>query len=448
MTLDDLANYVSVKSQLVEADDIAAAKLFLSQRYELIYNEYMWKDSLCYVNVPFDPVNNLDNANGIILLPTQIDRLVAIRTANSSLEIQGLEYFYRIDWNKFGDTSNCQFTPNEMAILSPIWFTVRPVDPSLTLIDTSGLTYGIHSVFPTHPYFASGAIDIPVANGIYKIILGADDFGLADQSDTQPAVGDIIYAQVTNGILTLYGNAGGSNVGVSLYLVDISELKSLAGSTMTITSDNAVDTLAGTPVGQDPIQVKVTWRDNTDRYTITSTLPLTLTPADGDGQIEIESVFKPATSGNITFTTSSTFTGNNALTGNTLVATELSGSLSPTTLKSPSHQRVRIFPIPTAATTLNVLGKKPFIPLTFSTEVPAIRNLDNTLIAFAMGDMMTRARFPQEESQPFYQEASILLKELALLETLQAANCSLIQFSDGFGQGIYNPRRNGFGNYY
>jgi hypothetical protein len=228
------------------------------------------------------------------------------------------------------------------------------------------------------------------------------------------------------GVVTgsIYLAATGLALTATIFRCDLA----MAGSTVTFSDSNANDANA---------QIKVTWRDNTDRYTTTSALPLTLTPVDGSGFIEIESVFKPTTQGTIQVTL------NNPLSALGLVV----ASLAPSVLQSPSYQRVRIFPIPASAITLNVLGKKPCTPLVFDTEIPAIRNLDNCLIAFAMGDMFTRARFPAEEAAPHYQEGAMLLKELALLEALQAAHCSMIDPETGFGNGVINPRY-GFGRGY
>jgi hypothetical protein len=128
MTLDEYVDFVCTKTQNLEDDDRAACQQFVSKRYELIYNSYLWKDSLAMVDVPVDAANNMDNLAGIVMLPAQVDRLVAIRTKDSSVRIRGLEHFYRIDWDSFSQSGvgTWGYCPSEMSILNPVWLTVRP----------------------------------------------------------------------------------------------------------------------------------------------------------------------------------------------------------------------------------------------------------------------------------------------------------------------------------
>jgi hypothetical protein len=264
---------------------------------------------------------------------------------------------------------------------------------------------------------------------LLKLITGANDAGfdyLVDGSG-----GHTLYTVATGSSVRLWAASDAPFTG-QLFTANFSANNSVgAGSTVTIDSDNQADR---NPLTK--IQIKVTWSDSTDRYTTIGNLPIVLTPFDGLGFIEIESVFKPVSAGTLS-----------AAVNNPNAPSQVAGTLAPNILQSPSYQRVRIFPIPVAAVTLNVLGKKPFIPLSFPTEIPAIRNLDNCLIAFAMGDMFVRARFPAEEAQPHFQEGEMLLKELALLETVQAAHYSTIEPDSGFGQGVYNPRRGTFSDF-
>jgi len=417
---------------MLEPDDEDACDEFVSKRYELIYNSYFWKDSLAMVDVAVDPVNNLDHAAGIVLLPQMIDRLAGIRTANNSVRIQGLEHYFRIDWDSFtNNTGQSAFCPAEMAILNPVWLTVRPISnwTAISITDSYNLAFNVLPPDPTilvHNYLQTSND----SSKAYKLVTGADDYGFNPRADKRNGQTDYTIQQGAN--LNLYGTASSAFTG-QLYSANFTANSSIPGTTAIITSDNVADI-----TGAAAIQVKVTWRDSTDRYVVTSTLPLTLTPADGSGFIEIESVFKPVSAGNITVSTSTPIS---QYFGNTNPFVQVVGTLLPSDLQSPSYQRVRIFPIPATATTLNVLGKKPFTPMTFDTEVPAIRNLDNCLIAFALGDMMQRGRhFAKAKDQ--YQEGAILLKELALLEALQAAHCSSIEPDTGFGIGAPSPRRN------
>lgn len=432
-------SYITTKAQMLEPDDEDACDEFVSKRYELIYNSFFWKDSLAMVNVTVDPVNNLDHAAGIVLLPQMIDRLAGIRTANNSVRIQGLEHFFRIDWDSFGAGGQTGFCPSEMAILNPIWLTVRPnPDGGQSLIPSDAVYTGI-GTYALFGDLVAGQEYILTMADVTNIGVQCGNNngggGLIDPVNLTPASGVPLVFTANGDSIFIFGlGVAGDPLNSSLVtFLPASPNQSIGdGATVTITSDNVADV-----TGAAAIQVKVTWRDQTDRYVVTSGLPLTLTPADGAGFIEIESVFKPTSAGNLTVTV------NNPIGSH--IFYEVAGTLAPALLQSPSYQRVRIFPIPAASTTLNVLGKKPFTPMTFDTEVPAIRNLDNCLIAFALGDMMQRGRhFAKAKDQ--YQEGAILLKELALLEALQAAHCSSIEPDSGFGTGCPSPRSN-FGYY-
>lgn len=327
MNLADLANYICTKSQLVEADDLAAAKLFLSKRYELIWNSYLWKDALVGVDVSFDPVNNADNAGGILLVPEIIDRVVAMRTNDRSLRVNNLEHYYRIDYNMFtqgiSGSNNISGQTMEFAILSPVWTVYR---------------------LPTGVNYLS--IQCSAAdNGNQTKVIWTDQTGV--QHITQGAM-------------------------------------------------DAAGTLQLEP------------------------------PSTGIGTITIEAMFKPVTTAPVTLNPEGEPT---ALT------------LAASDTRSPSYQRVRLFANPTAATTISILGKSKFKPLTFDQEEPGIRNLDNCLIAFAMADLLQRARqFGKASVQ--MQEGTVLLTELAKLETIQAANNSRFIPEAGYGDAYFAPSSN------
>lgn len=328
MNLADLANYICTKSQLVEADDLAAAKLFLSKRYELIWNSYLWKDALVGVNVSFDPINNADNAEGILLVPEIIDRVVAMRTNDRSLRVNNLEHYYRIDYNMFtqgiAGGQNISGQTMEFAILSPVWSVLR----------------------------------VPAGSNYIAIQCAAADNGN---------------------------------------------------------------------------QAKIIWTDQTGVQHITQgamnasgSLQLEL-PSTGTPTITIEAMFKPVTTAPVTLNPE----------GETTALLTLGASDT----RSPSYQRVRLFANPTAATTISILGKSKFKPLTFDQEEPGIRNLDNCLIAFAMADLLQRARqFGKASAQ--MQEGTVLLTELAKLETIQAANNSRFIPEAGYGDAYFAPSSN------
>jgi hypothetical protein len=320
MKLSELVSYVCTKSGLLSVNDIDACNLFLSKRYELIYNQYLWKDAIRGVDINFDPVNNADNAEGIVFVPAGIERIVATRTPTNQIKIHGIEDYYRIDYNQFIQTG----TPFEYSLLNPLWFIWRGV----------------------------GGLQVNIAAGPDQA-LGPCKVSWRDETGTQ-------YVQML------------SNGGL-----------------------------------------------------------LPTTAMAGKARIEVESVFTPITANPVTLTDSLT----NAITA---------GTITPPYTGNRRLQRFRLMSIPTAAMTISVLGKMRFIPLDYQQEEPLIQNLDNCLIAMAMGDMFKRARFPDSEVEPLYTEGSTLLKELAKLETIQAANNSRLIPDAGFGEGYFSAGQMGW----
>jgi hypothetical protein len=313
MTLAQLASYVCTKSGLTDTAAVTACKTFLSKRYELIWNSALWKDSLIGVDVTVDP-SDADNAEGIVFLPEVIDRVVAVRTVERSVQVRGLEDYYRIDFDKFSQTG----TAFEFAILSPAWFVWRSPSADQTGL---GLTAS--------------------ADATAKIIW-------FDQNGVR---------HVESGTGTYFGT------------------RLMTGTKITVES-LFVDS-------DDPIAVFPNNDTNLDNV----------------------------------------------------------GEIIPPETRSPSYQRLRIFNIPDAAITLSVLGKKKFIPFDFDNEEPELKNLDNCLIAFGMAEMLQYGR-RVGQAQTFLQEAEILLKELARLETVQAAHNSRFVPESGFGDPFFNPSTN------
>jgi len=381
--------------------DTTACQTFLSKRYELIYNSYLWKDTLTMVNVPFDPVNNLDNAEGVCLLPEVIDRVVALRTSLNSVRIHGLEDYYRIDYDAFNQGITNPFgTSAEFAILSAVWFIWRG-------------SLGLKMVY------GNVATDTSPCKVIWRDETGKRFVQLLNNAAFLNSSNALNTNLIPNGTLysafSLYFYTP-LTVGKSyLYIPGINESS----------ATNGVQNLGNSPrifVASDP-SITMTGTGPAKPVTAYVALPVA-------SRLEIESVFKPATTSTISV---------NGQAANDAIG----GTLNPTDTTAPKYQRIRLFSIPQGAITLNVLGKKPFIPLDFDQEVPAIKNLDNVLIAFTLGDMLRYAR-QYGKSQQLYTEGAALLRELALLEVVQGANNTRIIPESGYGDPYFNAGR-GYG---
>lgn len=180
------------------------------------------------------------------------------------------------------------------------------------------------------------------------------------------------------------------------------------------------------------------WTDatNNTRSSTFSIAAATTLPIDTIPQIEIKSVTKPVTQAQVLI-------GN--LSGGVVNAGSALITLAPSDTSAALRQRIQINPPPNADFTLRILVKIKCPPFTDVSDVPAIRNMDNVLIAFGMSDMWARAR-QLAKAQAFAQEGAALLARLIELETVQSGHNIQIIPEDGFGNTYFSPDRSaGFG---
>jgi hypothetical protein len=131
MTRDDIVTFATTATGYEEPDDVAAAQIFIEARDRLIYDFGLWKSSLVLCPLSFNAATNADNAQGLVILPSVIKRVVAMRTTGTpgwgignggySLRIRGLEYYFRVDYDAFTQSGS----PQEFAINGEIWFNAR-----------------------------------------------------------------------------------------------------------------------------------------------------------------------------------------------------------------------------------------------------------------------------------------------------------------------------------
>lgn len=103
MTLAEMASFVCGKVRQSDTRALAKCKGFLRQRYELIYNEALWRDSLYPFAFTFTP-----NASGVpaswestFLMPSVVDKVVAVRTAGQEVTAVGQEILMRGNIDQF-----------------------------------------------------------------------------------------------------------------------------------------------------------------------------------------------------------------------------------------------------------------------------------------------------------------------------------------------------------
>jgi hypothetical protein len=154
VNLSELASFVCGKARQRDASSLVKCKEFLSRRYELIYNESLWRDSLWTLDFTFTPevLGVPESWDGIKFMPSVVDRLVALRVTDQPLSVVADEQLYRSSIDEFTqegaparystgapvvcilpttyDTTDIAIVPHDAADVGRTW--------KMTLIDTSG----------------------------------------------------------------------------------------------------------------------------------------------------------------------------------------------------------------------------------------------------------------------------------------------------------------------
>lgn len=410
MTLSEMSTHVCSKVNQTETEDVTACKGFIRRRYEAIWNDQLWKDSIAQVSVTLDP-DNADNAAGVVVLPEIIDRPIAIRGPDRAVLVNPLERYYRIDLDMFIRTG----TQYEMALLNPAWLTVRQVD----IWEDLGVSGTYTPAGPVGIFVYAGPF---IVGNLYKITSGANEVSVGISSNSGTAshtfagAGGIVYFTADALASLTFASATASIPFTGT--VEVIDPDDLPDNTST---DDGGTVIISSSSGGDTSNIKIIWRDQAGkRYEQTGTLPQVLVPDDGHSFFEIEAIFKSATIGTVTVYLADPAEGLVTL-----------GTLDPTDTRTPCYQRIRVFDIPGSTAVLRVAGKVKAESLTFDNEEPMLRSCENILLAFAQGDMLQRERH-YSQAKEMYDEAIALLEQLKRVEVVQQANNRRIIPQDGF----------------
>lgn len=128
-----------------------------------------------------------------------------------------------------------------------------------------------------------------------------------------------------------------------------------------------------------------------------------------DRIVAIEEVSKPLSSNNVSFSY-----GEDEASQTAFLA-----ALSTETRMEP-YPRIRLLPTPTEALTLRALVKRKYQPFGSDYEEPRLRQSENVLIAYALGDMLQRSR-QFGKARDCFAEGAALLEDLVSLEVDQQA---------------------------
>jgi hypothetical protein len=105
MNLAALAAYVCGKVRANDPNSIALCKGFLSARYQMIWDNDLWRDSLVILTATLDPTNAANNngldAIGVWLLPAIAEKVIAVRDHSRGYTVTSPEEYFQNDLDDF-----------------------------------------------------------------------------------------------------------------------------------------------------------------------------------------------------------------------------------------------------------------------------------------------------------------------------------------------------------
>jgi len=141
--------------------------------------------------------------------------------------------------------------------------------------------------------------------------------------------------------------------------------------------------------------------------------------------IAVEAMYKKTTAGDVSL--------NPQLFGD-----PAGGTLLLSDTKSPTYQRIRVFPMPTAAVGIKVLAKAAYVPLDFDQQAPLITGSHLALMAFAKHMLLKRGG-ENGAALDAVAEAMSLLETLKKEELIQEAHNQRIIPDSGYGDAYFGP---------
>ena len=396
MTLNDLATLVCTKVNQNEPEDLAACKLFAGKRYEMIWNDQLWKDSIIDWTYTLPAAGTTYTVNSIwlptrqhLILPATFDKVLAVRTDTRKLNIQSAEVYYRADYDVFQN----QGMMVEYLVLPPaVW--------EFDLVQ---------------------AVQLQIAAG---------DNGKAANVDMLEADG----STVARTALALVGTPPGVNFFDRGFRADaITKI-----ATLSAVSVNAGPLLTNSAT----LPHLFTFYDVNNNVLLTITLQVggfVQVPANST-QYSYDATAKTALptaaqqGGNITATSGGFLgPGQEILNFGISVNGTLIYTLQPGDLAAVRRQRIALIgSIDVPAPTIRVLGKSKPNTFTGDNDSTALSGVDNCLLAIVEYDMLKRER-QYAKAQSVLAEFQLLLDQLKQQEVVQTAHQKQIKPEDGYG---------------
>lgn len=404
MTLLDMANFICGKVNQTEAEDVAACKGFLTQQHETLWHAQLWKDALVSYTQTLAPTGYAPSATwlptkGVLLLPSIIERVLAVRSDSRKLNIRRPEFYYRVDYDAFIKIG----TPADFLVLPAcVWewdTTVRLYLDRGDLADKN----------------APVTIDYLEADGITvsrKAVPLTDAISAVINKNTSPTATDRVDAMLKRastgsvslravGTTTVTNNSVATRIDIYVHN-DAGNLFGLVLSLQPGASGNITALLPGKTISVFA---------HGDVFT-----PLSeWTFDDGVG----------AFSGTFTYDDSD---GLQAQTETDVVVIALAAADKAAKMR----QRIRLVEIPNASLVIRVLGKRVVPSFSDDLDQPAMNGFVQPLLALGQAEMLERER-QYSKAGAKKQEGMMLLQELIAVETVQQSHQTQIIPESGYG---------------
>ena len=388
MNLSDLATHVCQLVGMFDTDDIAAAKMFLQRRLEMIWNTQLWRASLLEATMTISTDGTVDLADtvwipsrGTLLLPPEFDFVMAVRQSGHAMNVASLESYYRTDADFLSMTGDS----TQFQVLSPLVWEFDDTNSILVLAEASdaakvgALRYNTNGVSKTELSQAFGLSGMEVTvRQIFSLTKAATDSAVSVQQ------------ALTNKLTVTSGGSGawGGNY-------------TQASNGNYVNDDDALWIISWSGTR---------WEMNEpggDLNYYCSTLTGAWLPGIGDAPV-------PAV----------------------VYQREEIISIEASKTSARPRQRIRLTSIPATEVGLRVLGKCE-CPTLGDYDVLPINNAELCLMAFARADMLMRQR-QHGKSQLAQSEGAALLKQLADSEAFQQANNHRVIPDSGYGEASFS----------
>lgn len=399
MTLSELADYITTKVNQSETEDLAACKSFLKRRHDMLWRDQLWKDALVEYRVTisgdsddYEVTSTYLPAKGILLLPTDIDQVLAVRDTLRALKVFRPEIYYRVDYDTLAKSgSACEFM-----LLPPVVWEFEESETLLAsrassednaesvvarLLDSDGVNVTRYAVEMTSAQMSladSERIDAITKDETAGTISVGLFYGVTCVNNH--GEGDLVF-QMTNGGAEVLGEITVAD-GESGLLPYVSGARGLRIM------------LEGSPL-------------EVFDYGLLGLYGTCTAPANG----------------------SSSYDDSGAVGE---LSADLLATLEDEDKTAAKRQRIRLVEKPSGSVTLRILAKRKPTAFDDDNDEPGITGIENCLIAFATGDMLQRER-QYSKAQILFQEGVELLNQLKRVEVVQQAHHTRIIPEDGIG---------------